>query len=57
MQTFIATFAVFGIIVSAMAIGVIVSGRKLRGSCGFTGEDCACDRAKRAQCTRQQKAS
>jgi hypothetical protein len=55
MQTFVATFLLFGIVVGAMAIGVIFSNRKLKGSCGFSAEDCACDRAKQARCTRRQQ--
>lgn len=39
------TIAVIAIVMGAMAIGVIVSGRKLKGSCGGVGESCACDRA------------
>ena len=39
------TIAVIAIVMGAMAIGVMVSGRKLKGSCGGVGEACACDRA------------
>lgn len=48
MQTFIATALIFGIAMTAMAIGVIFSDRALKGSCGGTGLDCTCsDEAKR----------
>ena len=33
----IAAFAVFGLIMAAMAVGVIFSNRRLRGSCGGLG--------------------
>ena len=42
MATFIATFIVFGAIIAAMALGVIVQGKKLKGSCGGTGKACEC---------------
>jgi hypothetical protein len=48
MQTFIATALIFGIAMTAMAVGVIFSNRTLKGSCGGTGLDCTCsDEAKR----------
>ena len=42
MSTFILTLAAIAIIMTAMAIGVIVSDRVLKGSCGGVGDDCAC---------------
>jgi hypothetical protein len=42
MATFFATLMVFGVVVLAMAVGVIVQGRRLKGSCGGTGEACTC---------------
>jgi hypothetical protein len=50
MGTFFATFLVFGFVVAAMAIGVIFSGRRLRGSCGGTGRDCSCSEEVRREC-------
>jgi hypothetical protein len=50
MQTFLASFLLFGAIMAAMAIGVMVHGRRLRGSCGGTGADCVCDDAARETC-------
>ena len=41
MQTLILTFFVFVVVVLAMAVGVAVTGRSLRGSCG--GPDCMCE--------------
>ncbi len=34
MGTFIVTFLVFIVVVAAMAVGVIFSGRRIKGSCG-----------------------
>ena len=42
METFLATLTVFGVVVLAMAVGVILQGRRLKGSCGGAGEDCSC---------------
>lgn len=42
MATFIATFVVVGAIVAAMALGVMLQGKKLKGSCGGTGKACEC---------------
>ena len=39
------TVAIIAIAMVAMAIGVVVSGKRLRGSCGGVGGDCACDKA------------
>lgn len=51
METFFATLVLFGAIVAAMSIGVLVSGRSLRGSCGGTGADCSCDSSTRDSCS------
>jgi len=40
-QTMLLTFAVFVVVVLAMAVGVAITGRSLRGSCG--GPDCVCE--------------
>ena len=42
MATFIATATVFGLVVLAMALGAMIQGKKLKGSCGGTGQDCEC---------------
>jgi hypothetical protein len=42
MATFVAAAFVFGLAVLAMAVGALVQGRRLRGSCGRTGEACLC---------------
>ena len=50
MQTLIATTILFGLVMLAMAIGVIFSNRALQGSCGGTGTACQCSDAKRKEC-------
>ena len=46
MSTFLAAFAIIALAVAGMAIGVILSGRKLKGSCGglnsIAGLESAC---------------
>jgi len=39
--TLLLTFAVFVVVALLMAVGVLVTGRSLRGSCG--GPDCVCE--------------
>jgi hypothetical protein len=50
METFLATLAFFAATTGAMAVGVIFSGRSLRGSCGGTGKDCVCDDEAKREC-------
>lgn len=50
MQTVMATFVILGLIMAAMAVGVIFSNRSLRGSCGGTGKACSCSEAARREC-------
>jgi hypothetical protein len=40
MMTVILTFVLIALIMLAMAVGVMITGRRLRGSCG--GADCHC---------------
>jgi hypothetical protein len=42
MATFFATLCVFGLVVLGMALGVLVQGKRLQGSCGGTGKACKC---------------
>ena len=42
LATFLVTLLVFGTVVLAMSVGVLVQGKRLKGSCGSTGEACAC---------------
>jgi hypothetical protein len=48
-QTYLFTLVIVALAMLAMALGVMVSGRRLRGSCG-RGSDCACTRAERRRC-------
>ena len=50
MQTFLVTVLIFLLAVAAMAVGVIFSGRRLKGSCGGTGENCRCSAEARREC-------
>jgi hypothetical protein len=52
MSTLLTTIAVMALMMLAMALGVLVSGRRLKGSCGGIGGDCECDAAGRAACPR-----
>ena len=46
MLTVIVTVVAVAVLMAAMAIGVMVSGRRLQGSCGGVGSgDCACEAA------------
>lgn len=47
---FLITLCVFVLVISAMAVGVATTGRRLSGSCGGTGASCACSAEKRARC-------
>lgn len=50
MQTLLATFVIFGLVMVAMAVGLIFRGKSLKGSCGGTGEACGCSTRKRRAC-------
>ena len=50
MATLMLTAGLFATAMAAMAIGVILSNRKLHGSCGGTGKDCVCEIEKRRAC-------
>ncbi len=50
MQTFLATLIIFIAMTALMAVGVLFSNRRLKGSCGGTGQDCSCDEEKQREC-------
>ena len=50
--TILLTIGVLGAVMFGMAIGAIVAGKYLRGSCGGTGTSCDCTTAKRAECAK-----
>lgn len=47
MQTVFASIVLIGLVMTAMAVGVIFSNRRLRGSCG---RECACADEVRREC-------
>jgi hypothetical protein len=49
-ETFFATFLLFSAVMAAMAVGVVVHGRRLKGSCGGVGGECPCDEAAQNEC-------
>lgn len=49
MSIYILSFLVFVTLCGLMSVGVVFGGRRLRGSCGGTGSDCACDSQARAR--------
>ena len=55
MTTLLASMAVFGLAVFAMALGVVVQGRQLTGSCGATGESCHCSPLAARHCRLRQE--
>ena len=56
MQIFLATLVIFGAVMALMAVGVMVHGRRLKGSCGGVGGDCPCDEAAQAECALKKEA-
>ena len=51
MSIFIVTLMLMGLTVAAMSIGVIVGGKRLRGSCGGPGaSDCECTEVEQQTC-------
>ena len=43
MITFYFTLGLMGVLMLGMGVGVIFAGKELKGSCGGTGQNCACD--------------
>ena len=50
MLTVLATLVVFLLMVLIMAVGVMVHGRKLKGSCGGVGGSCHCKSTEAPSC-------
>jgi hypothetical protein len=50
MLTVLATLAVFLLMVLIMAVGVMVHGRHLKGSCGGVGGNCHCKATEAGSC-------
>lgn len=56
MATFIAVLVLTGAAMVAMAVGVILSNRELKGSCGGKGgEDCICSIEEMRACAAKKK--
>lgn len=49
-MTILLTIGILGAVMLGMAVGVIVAGKTLRGSCGGATQACDCSDAKRAAC-------
>ena len=54
--TFGATLVVVATVMGAMVLGVVLTGRPLKGSCGGTGNGCPCTPAEREECRRKKAA-
>lgn len=50
MTTFLFALVAFALVLAGMAVGVAVTGRRLRGSCGLSAEDCACSALQARNC-------
>ncbi|MDJ0787462.1 MAG: hypothetical protein QNK05_11685 [Myxococcota bacterium] len=50
METVLGTMIVFGIVVGAMSLGALVTGRPLKGSCGGPDADCPCSESEKRAC-------
>ncbi len=46
------TMGLVALLMAGMAIGVIVSNRRLAGSCGGASADCLCEKKERGECPR-----
>lgn len=51
MTTIVLTIAVLGAVMFGMAIGAIVAGKALKGSCGGVGTSCGCSDQQRRECS------
>lgn len=50
---FLAALCVFGLAITGLAIGVIVSNRRLKGSCGGIGDEQACTLCSSTTCDKK----
>jgi len=50
MTTLLFVFVIMVLAMGAMSLGVILSNRALKGSCGGSGQDCLCEIEKRRAC-------
>ena len=55
-MTILITILVFGTIIGCMAVGVILGGSPLKGSCGGKGgPECVCDAFEQRKCAAREK--
>lgn len=50
MATLVATLLIFGLLMAAMAVGVMFQGKALKGSCGGVGTGCPCTEQEKQAC-------
>ncbi|NNL67561.1 MAG: DUF539 domain-containing protein [Myxococcales bacterium] len=55
MAILLATAAVFAVVVLAMSLGVMFTGRSLKGSCGGVGGNCPCSDSEKQVCPRRKQ--
>jgi hypothetical protein len=55
MATFLTAFAGFGLVMLALCIGLLVDGRRLKGSCGGP-DDCECTALAARRCPKRSAA-
>lgn len=56
MATVLLSLTAFGVVVAAMAVGVLLGRSPLKGSCGGKGgPDCVCDAFEQAKCRARDK--
>lgn len=55
-MTYVISAALFGTVVAIMAVGVMMGGSPLKGSCGGKGgPECVCDDFERRKCAARDK--
>lgn len=55
MTTLLATIFIFGLLMAAMAVGVMFQGKALKGSCGGTGTGCPCTADEKRACAAKRR--
>ena len=55
MTTILVTALFIGALMSAMAIGVVLQGKALKGSCGGVGTGCPCTESEKRACAARRR--
>ena len=55
MATLLATRLLCGLLMTAMAVGVMFQGKALKGSCGGTGTGCPCTEDEKRACAAKRR--